>query len=151
VGWAEEGDTILEEIHALAQAKHLTGRVCYHGYKSLGEELFAFYKNSDIYILASRSSFEGFPRTIWEAMAHSLPVVATRVGSIPDYANCAAELVAPRKPESLADGVINLLHNSSLRVSRIASGLELAHQNTLESQAQNMIAGIETWLRQKTV
>ena len=85
VGWPEAGDPILAEIKAEAERMGIAERVTDHGFKPLGEELFAFYKNADIYVIASRSSFEGFPRTIWEAMAHSLPVAATRVGSIPAF------------------------------------------------------------------
>ncbi len=54
-------------------------------------------KKADIYVIASRSS-EGFPRTIWEAMAHCLPVVATKVGSIPAFIEGAAVAGGARKP-----------------------------------------------------
>ena len=94
VGWPVPGDPILEEVMGQAREMGLEGRVVYHGFKALGEELFAYYKKADIYVIASRSS-EGFPRTIWEAMAHCLPVVATKVGSIPAFIEGAAELVEP--------------------------------------------------------
>ena len=79
VGWPAENDTIMTELAKLAQARKVSDPVLYHGYKKVGPELFACYKQADIYVIASRSS-EGFPRSIWEAMAHSLPVVATRGG-----------------------------------------------------------------------
>ncbi|MGQ9851701.1 MAG: glycosyltransferase, partial [Aggregatilineaceae bacterium] len=75
VGWPQKGDPILDEVQVLAQQKGIADRVFYHGYKPVGPELFAYYKQADIYVIASTSSFEGFPRTIWEAMAHGLPVV----------------------------------------------------------------------------
>jgi glycosyltransferase involved in cell wall biosynthesis len=145
VGWPQAGDSILQEIERLAQARGVSGRVRYHGFQPLGPELFAFYKTADIYLIASQSS-EGFPRTIWEAMAHSLPVVATRVGSIPDYVQDAAELVPPRQPEALAAGITRLIHDPSLRTARIAAGIRLARENTLESQTTRMCAEIESWL-----
>lgn len=36
-------------------------------------------------INAIPSNHEGFVKTIWEAMANSLPVLATSEGGIPDY------------------------------------------------------------------
>ena len=92
VGWPEKGDDVLEELKQVAGRLQVAERVTFHGPKPAGPELYAHYREADIYVIASKTS-EGFPRTIWEAMAR-LPVVATRVGSIPDsaYADhaCAA-------------------------------------------------------------
>ena len=147
VGWPEKGDTILEEIKTLSHKRAISERVVYHGFKTLGPELFAYYKKADIYIIASQSS-EGFPRTIWEAMAHSLPVVATKVGSIPDFLDGAAALVAPADVAELVGSISRLLHNSDLRRSLIQRGLALARQNTLESQTASMVEYIRQWLNQ---
>jgi glycosyltransferase involved in cell wall biosynthesis len=143
VGWPEKGDTILDEIAALSQEKGVGERVIYHGYRPVGPELFDFYRRSDLYVLAS--TFEGFPRTIWEAMANSLPVVATRVGSIPDFVGGAAELVEPRQPQALVDGIRRLLASPDLRQQRIRQGLALARQNTLEEQVGRMAIEIKEW------
>jgi glycosyltransferase involved in cell wall biosynthesis len=148
VGWPQAGDTILEEIQALAHRRGVSERVIYHGYKALGPELFAFYRRADIYLVASRTS-EGFPRTIWEAMAHSLPVVATRVGSIPGFVEGAAELAPPRHPQALASSIVRILHTPELRKRMIKRGIQLARENTLESQTHLMIEEIERW-SQKT-
>ena len=79
-----EGDTIVAEILDYSLIKNVDKFIYFHGYQPLGDKLFSFYKKSDIYIIASKG-YEGFPRTIWEAMAHSLPVIATKIGSIPAF------------------------------------------------------------------
>jgi len=147
VGMPEPGDPILDELQAAAAAAGLAERVRYHGYRAVGPDLFQFYRQADIFVLASRAS-EGFPRTIWEAMAHSLPVAATRVGSIPDFIEGAAELVAPGDPAGLERAIGGLLRDAGLRRQRIAAGLALARQNTLEAQVPRMVDEIEGWVKE---
>lgn len=149
VGWSAKTSTINDEIMALAEARNVSDRVFLHGYKPVGPELFKYYKDADIYVLASQSSFEGFPRTIWEAMAHSLPVVATKVGSIPDFISGAAELVDPMKPKELAEGIFSLIHDSQKRQDIIKKGLALAHKNTLENQVGEMVDIIKQWINHR--
>ncbi|MDD3580665.1 MAG: glycosyltransferase [Desulfobacca sp.] len=145
VGWPAENDSIIDELTVLAESKGVADRVRYHGYKKVGPELFEFYQQADIYILASRSS-EGFPRSLWEAMAHSLPVIATKVGSIPYFISGAAELVEPNNISSIADSLQMILHDGNRRRGLIQAGLNLARENTLEVQAQKLIDNIRTWL-----
>ncbi len=137
VGWPQKGDPVLDEIQALAQERGIRDRVFYHGYKPVGPELFEYYKRADIYVIASTSSFEGFPRTIWEAMAHGLPVVATRVGAIPLFLeeDGVALLVNPDDVHDLLQGINIVLRNKQLRSQCIAKGYALARQNTLEGRA----------------
>ncbi len=147
VGWMEKGEEhFMDDLYALAQQNGFKDRIFYHGYKSIGPELFAYYKQADIFVLASRSFSEGFPRTIWEAMAHSLPVVATRVSSIPAYIEGAAELVKPCNPDELASAVSHLIHQPELRQHYIERGLELARENTLEKQVGEMVVKMQAWL-----
>jgi glycosyltransferase involved in cell wall biosynthesis len=148
VGWSERGDLIVDDFIDYARQFGLEERVRYHGFKPLGEELFAYYRQADIYVIGSRSS-EGFPRTIWEAMAHSLPVVATRVGSIPYYIDGAAELVSPASPKDLAGGIRRLLHSAELRRAYIHKGIALARQNSLDQQVGEMMKRIELWMEQR--
>lgn len=148
VGWPEPGDPILDDLQEYARRQGIEDRLHYLGRRSMGEELFACYRAADFYLIASRSS-EGFPRTIWEAMASSLPVIATRVGSIPAFIEGAAELIAPGQPAILADAIEHLLHNSSLRQNYIQHGMELARKNTLEFQSKIMITTLETWIKKQ--
>ena len=147
VGWSEAKSDILDKINSTAKQEGVEDRVFYHGYKSVGPELFAYYKLADIYLIASQAS-EGFPRTIWEAMAHSLPVVATRVGSIPDFIEGVAELVEPRDPTALAQSVKKLIDDSELRKKYIARAFEIAKENTLETQVEKMSHEIIQWVEE---
>jgi len=148
VGPLEPGDPCLEEIYQMAEARGVRDRVQYHGYRPVGPALFEFYRRADIFVIASRSSFEGFPRVIWEAMAHSLPVVATRVGSIPLFLvhERDAILVPPHSPEDLANAIARTIRDSGLRKLLIGSGMQLARMNTLEARAEELMSRIQDYL-----
>lgn len=75
-------------------------------------------------VFALASAREAAPNVIIEAMAMGLPVVATRVGGIPELildgkTGC---LVPPGDPESLAAALIDLLTNESRRRTMGAVG-----------------------------
>lgn len=146
VGWPLEDDHVLEELESFARAKGVADRVKYHGYKAVGPELFSYYRKADIFVIASKSC-EGFPRAIWEAMASSLPVVATRVGSIPHFINGAAQLVEPGGAVALAAALRRVINDPALRQQMIQSGSKLAHDITLEKQISRMVTQIEAWIR----
>jgi len=151
VGMEEKGDTVLQELQKKATHLSLSERVIFHGYKPVGPELFSFYKNSDIYLLASQSSFEGFPRTIWEALAHSLPVIATKVGSIPDFLtnNRNALLVDPNSSHQLAQAILRLIHDGELRRKIIRNGFEVPKNNTIEKRSLEQVSYIVEYIQQK--
>ena len=145
VGWPAEGDSILREIEDLARKQGLSGRVTFHGPKPVGPELFASYRQADVFVIASKTS-EGFPRTIWEAMAHSLPVVATMVGSIPQFVGRAAELVRANDVPALAVGLRKVLLSSEKRRELIVAGRNLALDVTLEKQVGQMMEALQRWV-----
>lgn len=67
-------------------------------------------------MLVLPSHFEALPVSLLEAMAHGVPVVATRVGGIPDLVDderCGL-LVAPRDPAALANAIRRLLADAAL-------------------------------------
>jgi glycosyltransferase involved in cell wall biosynthesis len=70
---------------------------------------------ADLFLLTSIS--EGIPLTIIEAMAASLPVVATRVGGVPEMVEDGRTglLAAPGDDAALAQGILNLADDSLLR------------------------------------
>jgi glycosyltransferase involved in cell wall biosynthesis len=145
VGWPEKGDPILEELLKCARNRGLSDRVAYLGFKAVGPELFKCYQDADIFVLASQSS-EGFPRTIWEAMAQSLPVVATEVGSIPHFVKGAAKLVPSRNLRALTSAIRELISSPAERRHHIRAGRALAKSVTLEKQAKEMFSIMSSWL-----
>jgi len=61
----------------------------------------------DVVVLPSRAVVETLPLSILEAMASGAPVVATRVGSVPDLVQdgITGLLIAPESPVELADAI----------------------------------------------
>jgi glycosyltransferase involved in cell wall biosynthesis len=69
----------------------------------------------DIFVLSSIT--EGTPVSLLEAVVAKVPAVCTGVGGIPEVIenNVTGVLVPPRDVEKLAEGIINLLSDNSLR------------------------------------
>ena len=85
-GEAEAGHR--KTLESLASELGIGDRVDVAGPKRF-DEVVQYFKVSGIFCLPSYN--EGLPMALLEAMAHGLPVVATRVGSIPEAVEHAAE------------------------------------------------------------
>jgi glycosyltransferase involved in cell wall biosynthesis len=74
-----------------------------------------YFLQGSIFVLPSLS--EGLPQAMLEAMSYGLPVVATRVGGIPDIIEHGKTgfLVDPRDPEDLRKYIKILIADDSLR------------------------------------
>ena len=68
-------------------------------------------------VFALSSEFEGSPLALIEAMWWSRPIVATSVGGIPEMIADGESglLVPPKSPERLADAILRLLGDATLR------------------------------------
>lgn len=88
-------------LEAEARALDLQDRLAFHG--TLAEAR-RYYSAFDAFVLSSRS--EGTPIVLFEAMAAGVPILATRVGGVPDVVSPAeALLVPPEDPGALARGI----------------------------------------------
>lgn len=70
------------------------------------QELADWYRAADVVVLPSRS--EGVPNVLIEAAACASPMVASRVGGVPDVVPASA-LVPPEDAATLADRIIEVL------------------------------------------
>ena len=77
-----------------------------------------------VFVMPSRR--EAAPNAVLEAMSAELPVVGTRVGGLPELIEDGVTgiTVEPRDPRALADALITLLENESLRNSMGKKGRE---------------------------
>lgn len=141
VGWEDDPSKSVENeitrtAHELGIAKH----VVFHGKKKVGPELNEMYRMADIYCIPSYH--EGFPRTIWEAMANRLPVIATRVGGIPFFLKNKEDaiLIEPRSTEQIVNALTTTIDNPEIVDKLIINGFEKAKQNTVTRRAQELIS-----------
>jgi len=149
VGWEDKNATIVSDILRQRTSKlKLLEYVVFHGKKKVGTELNSFYRMADIYVIGSKEN-EGFPRTIWEAMANSCPVVASRIGSIPLFIenDKHAILIEPGSIQSMTNEVLRLLEQPLLRKRLIKNGYEIAQSNTLEKQSHKIITILHEYTR----
>lgn len=123
-------------LRQMARDEGIEARVIFHGRKTFGVELNELYRMADIYAIPSYH--EGFPRSIWEAMANGLPVIATDVGSIQSFAGEAVLLVKPQNVGDLVDALKALISTPELRRNLISLGYIKAKRNTLEVRVKEI-------------
>jgi glycosyltransferase involved in cell wall biosynthesis len=106
------------------------------------EDLRSFLAEADIFVLPSRS--EGFANALIEAMAASLPVVATRVGGNPEAIEDGVTglLVPPENPDALAHALKELLSDSERSWAMGVAGRQLATREFSNERVTNKVAGI---------
>jgi len=77
-------------------------------------EAWKYLKAFDLYICSSVK--EGFPFSIIEAMQAQLPIIATKVGGIPEIIqdNATGLLINPANQTELSEAIIKLINNKSL-------------------------------------
>jgi glycosyltransferase involved in cell wall biosynthesis len=94
-----------EELKRLAAELNLGDRIAFLG---AVRDVPALLAGACLFVLPSRS--EGIPLTALEAMASGLPVVATRVGGLPEVVDHGVTglLVSPGDPAALAQAILRV-------------------------------------------
>ncbi len=132
-------------LEALAQQLRLAGRVTFTGLvRDVTPALIAMD------VLVQPSDTKGTPRTVLEAMAHHVPVVATDVGDLAellDDGRCG-ELVRPGDADRLAQAVERLLADPT-RARNLAGYARARYQDryTIETMHRRVDEGYQTALQ----
>jgi teichuronic acid biosynthesis glycosyltransferase TuaC len=101
-------------------------------------QLYKWYSAADLFCLAS--SKEGWPNVVLESLACRLPVVATRVGGVPEilvsqeYGLLLDAVQGPQLVDQLRDGILAALQKRWNREGMVA----YARQNSWEAVAQRV-------------
>ncbi len=101
----------------------LSGHIKYHG-AVFGDVKESLLHQADMLALPTEN--ECFPLVVLEAMSHSLPVVTTDEGGIPDMIHDGVEglICNKRDSNSLADALQKLIEDEGMRESMGAAGRE---------------------------
>ena len=117
-GEGQHRDEYMAMARTLGMEEHFTWTGLVHNPVAEG-----LYAAADVVCQVSRWE-EAFGWVIAEAMAAGRPLVATRVGGIPELVTDGGNgfLVAPRAPAEIAERLVQLLEDSALRARMGAAG-----------------------------
>lgn len=104
---------VKEEYYELIKKQHPFHHVIFEGELSHNHAMERL-QNASIFILPSYT--EGFPNVILEAMAYKKPVIATKVGAIPEILSDGCGVLIPAMSiKSIADGLEMLINDEDKR------------------------------------
>ncbi len=118
VGSLERDPGFVEHLHRRALELGIADRVQFRG-ALVGTALDAAYARADLFVTASRG--ETYGMVVTEALAHGIPVLATRVGGLPEALGHTpggqrpGVLVPPDDPAALAGAIEQWLGDPRLR------------------------------------
>ncbi|MBE2254555.1 MAG: glycosyltransferase, partial [Ignavibacteria bacterium] len=129
VGDGLEKNNIINYIEKL----HLSKKISVLDYS---ENVLSIMKTFDIFILTSK--YEGIPLTIMDSLALGIPVVASKVGSIPEivkngFNGFTLEL---KNINGFVDTIINILNNRNLHEYLSSNAIKSVQNFTVEKMVK---------------
>jgi glycosyltransferase involved in cell wall biosynthesis len=111
------------------------------------EKLLSLYADCDVVALPSRN--EGWGLSLMEGMVCGKPVVATKVGGIPELVRDGAEgiLVEPADVIGLADALCKLLEDPEMRARMGEAGNKRAREFSWDETAKVVLRAYEQALQ----
>lgn len=129
---APDGFGASEELDAVERSPR-RGSIDLLGYVSR-DVLEDLYQRARIFAFPSLD--EGFGMPVLEAMAHGIPVVTSSRSALPEVAGDAALLVDPFHVDAIAEALVRLGEDETLRGELVRRGFERARGFTWESAVE---------------
>jgi glycosyltransferase involved in cell wall biosynthesis len=130
-----------DEVKYMINQYNIEDRVIKTGW--IGEEdLPCLYASADAFIFPS--FYEGFGIAPLQAMASGVPVVASRVSSIPEVVGDAALLINPHDVNDLSAAMERIIVDRQLRDQLISRGLERTKLYSWSKAAEETLALIKS-------
>lgn len=104
-------------------------------------DLPAVYRLADVFFFPSL--WEGFGLPALEAMACGTPVITSNTSSMPEVVGEAGMQVDPRDHQGMADGLMRVLADETLRKSMSVQGLERAKRFSWNKAAEETLSVLE--------
>ena len=124
------------DMEKLAREKGIADFVEFCGMQS---NVYPYLHDADIFTLPS--IYEGNPMTIIEAMGTGLPIVASRVGGIPDMiSDGESGLLVEPEPQSICAGLTRLVGDAALRQRLGLAARKQSQTFSAEHMARDYIA-----------
>lgn len=134
--------TLRNSLERLCDDLDVSSHVRFHGALA-GNQVVALLHEADVYIqpgiVAADGTREGQGVAVAEAQATGLPVVASRVGGIPEMVEegKSAYLVEPANQSELVEQIARLLHDADLRQRMGAAGREFVEKKLNQENLAN--------------
>ena len=137
VGSGDADDLYRQQAHELG----IEDRVEFVG-KLKGTALVEAYQRASMLVLPSKSDAEAFGTVIIEAMACGTPVVASRIGGVPNVikATGGGILVQPNDVKALASAIRKLATDKALREQLARTGSDTVHRDFIWQTTANHYA-----------
>jgi glycosyltransferase involved in cell wall biosynthesis len=106
-------------------------------------DLVNVYRSLDIFVIPSVEA-DTIPQVVIEALAMELPVISTTVGSIPDVVQDGVTgfVVPPRNADALANRILRLLDDPTLRVAMGRCGRALVEREYVLSRMLDRLEAV---------
>ncbi|HRN69547.1 MAG TPA: glycosyltransferase family 1 protein [Candidatus Woesebacteria bacterium] len=111
------------------------------------EDLPAFYKNAECFVLPSL--YEGFGLPILEAMKYDCPVVTSNISSLPEAGGDAAIYCDPEDVHDIAKQIEKVVTDTNLRSDMIKKGREQIKKFSWKKSAEQTLEVLQQIVKQK--
>jgi len=135
VGKFSEEDQYYRRLRYLVERYRLLDRVIFTGFK---KDVFPYISAMDVFVLPSLS--EGFPIALLETMAMQKPIVASRVGGIPEIVKDGESgiLVEPKDIHAMSDAILYLINNKDVAHKMGKTGQRIVSKFSLRQEVSQL-------------